>query len=58
MSKFLPQYLARAWRGAVVLLVLASLIVSAAALARGGQAADDCPPGSKDPDCRSAGHPP
>ena len=41
-----------------VLVLLAGLAVTATALARGGQAADDCPPGSKDPDCRTIAHPP
>ena len=35
----------------LILLLLASLFAAAPAYARGGQAADDCPPGSKDPDC-------
>jgi len=34
-----------------IVLLLAALFASPPAFARGGQAADDCPPGSKDPDC-------
>ena len=41
-----------------LLVVLFGLSASVAALARGGQSADDCPPGSKDPDCRVSSHPP
>jgi len=36
----------------VVLLVLSALAAGTAAMARGGQAADDCPPGNNDPDCK------
>jgi hypothetical protein len=36
----------------LVLLVLAALGTGTAAMARGGQAADDCPPGNNDPDCK------
>jgi hypothetical protein len=38
---------------ALILLTLAIgvSLSSAPALARGGQSADDCPPGNKDPDC-------
>jgi hypothetical protein len=32
-------------------LVLLTLSVAGHVYARGGQDADDCPPGSKDPDC-------
>jgi hypothetical protein len=35
-----------------LLLVLLTLFGPVAAMARGGQAADDCPPGSNDPDCK------
>jgi len=35
-----------------LLVVLASLVMGTAAMARGGQAADDCPAGSTDPDCK------
>ena len=35
---------------AIFLILLAALSVSPV-FARGGQAADDCPAGSKDPDC-------
>jgi hypothetical protein len=35
-----------------LLIVIAALFASPTALARGGQSADDCPPGSTDPDCR------
>jgi hypothetical protein len=38
-----------------LMLVLIGLAVASSAHARGGQAADDCPPGSNDPDCRGAG---
>ena len=36
----------------VVLAALAAIVAGTAAMARGGQSADDCPPGSTDPDCR------
>ncbi len=39
-------------RRILALLVLGCLALASAAQARGGQAADDCPPGSKDPDCK------
>jgi len=40
-------------RSAIVLiLILTGLVASTAVMARGGQAADDCPAGSKDPDCK------
>jgi hypothetical protein len=45
-------------RALALLIVLFGLSASGGALARGGQSADDCPPGSKDPDCRSSSHPP
>jgi hypothetical protein len=32
-------------------LALLCLTLATAAIARGGQSADDCPPGNKDPDC-------
>ncbi len=41
-----------------ILVLLAGLALTVGAFARGGQAADDCPPGSKDPDCRTISHPP
>ena len=34
-----------------LLILLTALLVGTAAHARGGQSADDCPPGSTDPDC-------
>jgi hypothetical protein len=34
-----------------IVLLLVALFATAPAYARGGQSADDCPPGSKDPDC-------
>ena len=33
---------------------LLSLLTVTEVLARGGQSSDDCPPGSKDPDCADA----
>ena len=36
----------------ILMLFLVGLIASTAVMARGGQAADDCPAGSKDPDCK------
>jgi hypothetical protein len=41
-----------------MLLVLFGLALSVVCHARGGQAADDCPPGSKDPDCAVERHKP
>jgi hypothetical protein len=38
----------------VLLAMLMLLLTATAALARGGQSADDCPPGSTDPDCKSS----
>ena len=38
---------------AIFFLFLA-LLAAAPAWARGGQAADDCPPGSTDPDCAAS----
>jgi len=35
----------------ILLVLMATLTASSMAYARGGQSADDCPPGSKDPDC-------
>jgi hypothetical protein len=35
-----------------VLMMLITLFAAAAAQARGGQSADDCPPGTTDPDCK------
>lgn len=35
-----------------LLIVLAGLAAGTAAMARGGQSADDCPPGNTDPDCK------
>jgi hypothetical protein len=35
-----------------MLIVLATLVTGTAAMARGGQAADDCPADSKDQDCK------
>jgi len=35
-----------------VVTVLVALAAGSIAMARGGQAADDCPPGSTDPDCK------
>jgi hypothetical protein len=37
-----------------VVILLTGLLASGVAHARGGQAADDCPPGSTDPDCKGA----
>lgn len=37
-----------------IFLMLLSLAAASAAWARGGQDADDCPPGSTDPDCQGA----
>ena len=34
-----------------IVLLLATLFAAVPSYARGGQAADDCPPNSKDPDC-------
>ncbi len=36
----------------IIMILLASLGIIGNAQARGGQAADDCPPGSSDPDCK------
>ncbi len=36
------------------LFVLMALVAANAVYARGGQSADDCPPGSTDPDCKDA----
>jgi hypothetical protein len=36
-----------------VLIMSAAIISTTVAFARGGQDADDCPPGSTDPDCRT-----
>ncbi len=35
----------------LLLLILLAAVPASQVFARGGQAADDCPPGSKDPDC-------
>jgi hypothetical protein len=35
-----------------VLLVLLALLAPSQSWGRGGQSADDCPAGSKDPDCK------
>ena len=35
----------------VILVFLLATLAATPAGARGGQAADDCPPNSKDPDC-------
>ena len=37
-----------------LLALLIALVITTAAQARGGQSADDCPPGSTDPDCKGA----
>ena len=37
--------------GLAALVALTALAATPAAYGRGGQAADDCPPGNKDPDC-------
>jgi hypothetical protein len=37
------------------LVLLIALFSGIAAYARGGQAADDCPPGTTDPDCIGGG---
>jgi hypothetical protein len=37
-----------------LLIILAALLACHVAYARGGQDADDCPPGSTDPDCKDA----
>ncbi len=39
---------------AAMVLFLLTLLAMTQAYARGGQSADDCPPGSKDPDCADA----
>lgn len=54
-----PMRMSRSLRAAVVaLLLLAPLVLATVAYARGGQDADDCPAGSTDPDCKTAGDPP
>jgi hypothetical protein len=40
-----------------LLVVLTALLTATAAQARGGQSADDCPPGSNDPDCKGSAAP-
>lgn len=42
----------------LTLLVLIGLAFAVECSARGGQSADDCPPGSKDPDCATTRHKP
>ena len=37
---------------ALLIAFLVPLIAAGSAHARGGQGADDCPPGSADPDCK------
>jgi hypothetical protein len=37
-----------------ILMLLAMLFAAPNAFARGGQAADECPPNSKDPDCAAS----
>lgn len=46
-------------RHIITFIVLLTIILGAtAAVARGGRTADDCPPGSTDPDCVDATKPP
>ena len=37
---------------------LTAFVLAVECQARGGQSADDCPPGSKDPDCATERHKP
>jgi hypothetical protein len=36
----------------IVLALLAGVMSTTTVVARGGQSADDCPPGNRDPDCK------
>jgi len=36
------------------LLLILAIFAATEVYARGGQSADDCPPGSKDPDCANS----
>jgi hypothetical protein len=51
LAKFRLSGLAMMKRTWIILMLLATLLAAPSAYGRGGQAADDCPPGSKDPDC-------
>ena len=42
----------------MLLLFLTAFVLAVECQARGGQSADDCPPGSKDPDCATERHKP